>query len=172
MPSYPWTCYACQSSSPASTEICAACGFPVAASSVQIAQTRRKIAAIQSPKQTIERSKEPAAIKPHSIKAVEDSSKSTQPHAAHALLIFAFGVVCLVGAYQSFASGHWPVFMPPQLDLFAVPFTWLSERIGSVVGGVLAGLVGVTSVVASVGIFSSPSATPCIFPKTTRESEI
>lgn len=65
-----------------------------------------------------------------------------EPSAIGALLMVGLGMLCLYGAYQSFAGGHWPAYMPPQLDLFAVPLSWLSEKLGAYVGGTLAGLVG------------------------------
>jgi hypothetical protein len=66
------------------------------------------------------------------------------------LLTVAFGTLCLFGAYKSFTGGHWPAFMPPQLDLFAVPLSWLSERLGAYVGGALAGVVGLVCVLGGL----------------------
>lgn len=65
-----------------------------------------------------------------------------EPSIIGALLMVGFGMFCLFGAYQSLTGGHWPAYMPPQLDLFAVPLSWLSEKLGAYVGGILAGLVG------------------------------
>jgi hypothetical protein len=166
MPSYAWTCYACQSSNPAGTEKCVACGFSASASSAEIAEARRKLATSQPTEPSNESTNEAPVSLRHEVQPEEKPSEPKQPNGVHALLLFLFGIVCLVGSYQSFSSGHWPVFMPPQLDLFAVPFTWLSEQVGAVVGGALACLVGLASVVASLGIFAAPPARPNPIPLT------
>jgi hypothetical protein len=69
------------------------------------------------------------------------------------VLLILFGLLCLVGACLSFANSHWPSFMPPQLDLVAVPLGWLSEKLGAWVGGSVAAVVGVFSVLA--GLFGT-----------------
>jgi hypothetical protein len=40
--------------------------------------------------------------------------------------------------------------MPPQLDLVAVPLSWLSEKLGAWVGGAVAGIVGVVFVLGGL----------------------
>jgi hypothetical protein len=78
------------------------------------------------------------------------STNANEPSALIALLMVGFGVLCLIGAYKSFTDGHWPAFMPPQLDLLAVPLSWLSERLGAYVGGAIAALVGVVCVIGGL----------------------
>ncbi|WP_284620790.1 hypothetical protein [Aquabacterium humicola] len=69
------------------------------------------------------------------------------------MLLIVFGFLCLFGAYKAFTGGHWPGFMPPKLDLFAVPLSWISERLGAYVGGTIATGVGVVCVIG--GLFSA-----------------
>jgi hypothetical protein len=66
------------------------------------------------------------------------------------VLLVLFGVLCLVGACLSFANLRWPSFMPPQLDLVAVPLGWLSEKLGAWVGGAVAAVVGVFSILTGL----------------------
>ena len=80
----------------------------------------------------------------------ESDNRSPKPPALVALILVGFGVLCLVGAVQSFSTGHWSAFMPPQLDLLAVPLSWLSEKLGAWVGGTVAALIGAGSIAAGV----------------------
>jgi hypothetical protein len=73
-----------------------------------------------------------------------------EPSALAAVVLFVVGVVCLVGAVLSFSNARWPAFMLPQLDLVAVPLSWLSEKLGAWVGGALAAVVGVFSILAGL----------------------
>jgi hypothetical protein len=64
-------------------------------------------------------------------------------HPIAALVCLVFGAVCLFGGVASLTTGKWPAFMPPQLDIIAIPLAVVSDRLASIVGGVLAILVGV-----------------------------
>lgn len=52
------------------------------------------------------------------------------------LLFIALGLVLLVGAYQAASQGQWPVFMPPQIDLFGLLF----NAFGNTLGGYISAL--------------------------------
>jgi len=139
MLNYAWVCFACQGSNGAGTEVCQHCGFTARATArnIELAQNGRANQAPPSPAQPV-------------LEAVASSARPTAPAPLVALLLVAFGVLCLVGAYQSFLHGRWPAFMPPQLDLFAVPLSWLSEKLGAWVGGAIAGFVGVFCVLGGI----------------------
>jgi hypothetical protein len=83
-----------------------------------------------------------------SCTAVAEPAQSPNPNNAStnsegaAVLVVVFGVLCLVGSIFSFTDGKWPIFMPPQLDVIAIPLSALSERVGAYVGGVVAGVIG------------------------------
>ena len=94
-----------------------------------------------------------ASASVEAIADAESEKRSPESPALVALILVGFGVLCLVGAVQSFSTGHWPAFMPPQLDLLAVPLSWLSEKLGAWVGGTVAALIGAGSIAA--GIFGA-----------------
>ena len=146
MPTYAWVCFACQRRNAAGTERCEHCGFSARATTREIGVAREQFA----------RSQDRAAppTKPgEGQPATRLSSATKDPSSLVAVLMVGFGVVCLFGAYKSLTNGHWPAFMPPHLDLLAVPLGWLSERLGAYVGGVLSILLGVVCVV--VGLASA-----------------
>jgi ribosomal protein L40E len=143
MSNYSWVCFACEASNPPGAEVCARCGFSARAKGQEIARAKEAQRTVCEPLSP----EDPASI------ALNRVPKRPEPSALVALLLVGFGVLCLVGGYQSFANGHWPAFMPPQLDLLAVPLSWLSERLGAWVGGALAVVVGLVCVVA--GIFGA-----------------
>lgn len=141
MQSYAWTCFACQRGNAAGTERCAHCNFPTSASTAEIEAAQARITPVQAT------TPQPAPIAPPPF---PESQSRSEPSALVALLMVAFGVFCLFGSYKSFTGGHWPAFMPPQLDLIAVPLSWLSERLGAFVGGALSALVGLVCIVGGV----------------------
>ena len=131
MPAYTWVCFVCEQSNPSVTEVCQHCGANAQATGQQIEAARRSRA-------------QPAAPLPSTsvTPAGPSVAASHKPSTLASLFCVAFGALCLFGAYQSFSNGHWPAYLPPQLDLFAVPFSLLSEKLGAYVGGVVAVLVG------------------------------
>jgi len=134
MPKYAWVCYVCERTNVAGSNICSECGISASATGSEIEAARRKaIVHVQA-------STGPSAAAPTS--EVQPSVRREQPSALVAFICIGFGGLCLVGSYQAFAGGHWPAYMPPQLDLLAVPLSWLSEKLGAYVGGALAGLLG------------------------------
>jgi hypothetical protein len=142
MPSYSWVCFSCEGSNEPGTEICRHCGFGATATTREITAHRGVLLGGQ-----------PSEAPVPAPQGASVESKSSEPSALIALLLFAVGVLCLVGSYQSFANGRWPVFMPPQLDLLAVPLGWLSERLGAWVGGLFAAVIGVFCVLG--GLFGA-----------------
>ena len=146
MPSYAWTCFVCEKVSPADTEACVHCGFSACASGRDIAAARQ--------------STRPEPPRSPIVPSVSAPAKTAPPlNGAHGLLFLSFGALCLAGAFVALSTGHWPAFMPPQLDLFAVPLALLSERLGAVVGGLIAGVVGLSCVVLAVAVFRKSNGT-------------
>ena len=60
-----------------------------------------------------------------------------------AFLFIAFGAYLLCGAYSAFANAKWPIFMPPQLDVFGFLFRIFGEPAGAYLGGALLVVLGV-----------------------------
>jgi len=83
---------------------------------------------------------------------VNRRSPSSVSPVGGALVLLAFGAWLLLGAYVALTGGQWPPFMPPQFDLLAVPLTFISRLLGAVVGGLLAGIVGLLCVAAAIGL--------------------
>ena len=137
MPNYAWTCFACDSANPAGSEICGRCGFAAQADGRDIVAARKRFAGVAS---------DTPAPQPHA----KANASPEEPRPFVALIVIASGVVCLFGAVQSFVTGKWPAYMPPQLDVFALPLSMLSERLGAAVGGVLSAIVGIFCVVGGL----------------------
>lgn len=141
MPNYAWVCFGCAGSNSAGTEACCQCGMSARATGREIAAARRSHL-------------EPAGrANPSSSSAPVARSNPSEPTPLAALVLIVFGAICLVGAYQSLSSGHWPVFMPPQMDLLAVPLSFISEKLGAWVGAVVAGVVGIGSIAGGLFAF-------------------
>lgn len=158
MPSYDWSCHLCNSANTANSDRCKACDFPAVASGADIAKARKRLAANHG--------KEPAPELQHDLlEGLQNKATSArepeakQSHETLALWGLLLGIVCLAGGYQSLTSGHWPIYMPPQLDFFALPLTWLSEEAGAIVGGILACLVGVLCLIGGAIALASPPQT-------------
>jgi hypothetical protein len=79
----------------------------------------------------------------------ESSSSNAAPTPLATVLTFAVGVLCVVGGWSSLAGGKWPIYMPPQLDVIALPLSWASERLGAYVGGAIALAVGAACVIGA-----------------------
>lgn len=56
--------------------------------------------------------------------------------------LLAFGGYLLAGAYYGFTYAKWPVFMPPQLDVFGLIFSLFGDQAGGYVGGGLLCVLG------------------------------
>jgi hypothetical protein len=139
MPGYAWVCFACETSNAADTDVCGQCGMSASATGHQISAAKAARSSAVSGGQAIPQSGYPFPPRP-----------TAEASPLVAVLLVVFGGVCLVGAVASFTNSHWPVFMPPQLDAVAVPLSWLSEKLGAWVGGALAAVVGVFSIVAGL----------------------
>ena len=140
MPNYAWVCFACEHVNAAGTETCEHCGFGAQATGKDIEAARRSRAETEltgAPSARLESRKTP-------------TPDEKEPSAFMSLLLIPFGLLCLFGAYQSFTGGHWPAFLPPQLDLIAVPLSWLSEKLGAYVGGGLAAMLGLFCVLGGL----------------------
>lgn len=86
------------------------------------------------------------------MSAHERSPQKTKPVGAGTVILCLLGAAWfLIGAVVALNSGKWPVFMPPQLDLIAVPISMLSEKWGAYVGGSVAALLGLALI--ALGIF-------------------
>ena len=74
-----------------------------------------------------------------------------------ALGCIAFGLYLMAGASLAF-TGHWPGFLPPQMDGIALLFSWLPEPNGTYVAGAVTGLLGVGCVAFGIALWTSPAA--------------
>lgn len=68
------------------------------------------------------------------------------------LFFIAFGIYLLAGAYSAASSGEWPIFMPPQIDLFGLLFRIFGKPWGGYVGALFLALLGGGS--AWLGVFA------------------
>lgn len=66
------------------------------------------------------------------------------------LLGCGFGAYLLYGAFCSFTGVHWPGFMPPQLDVVAFVFSFISEAASAYVAGTVAALLGAAILAGAV----------------------
>jgi hypothetical protein len=64
------------------------------------------------------------------------------------LVVLALCPVCLYGGLVAIWQGHWPGFMPPQLDGFAALLGFVSPRLAAVVVGLFAVLLGAGGLIA------------------------
>jgi hypothetical protein len=56
--------------------------------------------------------------------------------------MFAMGVYVLFGAFFAATESTWPVFMPPQLDVFCLAFRLFGKEAGALTGAIFLGIVG------------------------------
>ncbi|WP_189420216.1 hypothetical protein [Cellvibrio zantedeschiae] len=69
------------------------------------------------------------------IKLKSNNKSKSRNHSATAILLILFGAYFLMGAFVSFSSGKWPIFMPPQFDIIALFFTLVDEKIATYIAG-------------------------------------
>lgn len=81
-----------------------------------------------------------------------------------ALFGCAFGAYLLYGAYCSFSAARWPAFMPPQLDVVALVFSFISDTTSAYVAGAVAALLGATTLGGTIFLVYLG----CQLPSTTR----
>ena len=72
-----------------------------------------------------------------------------------AVVFLLFGIPWLLGALVSYSPGSWPDWMPLQVDIIAVPISWVSSKVGSSVATALALLVGIFFVSWAIAAFIS-----------------
>lgn len=114
----------CSASNPAGAEKCTACDFPAIASAQEI----NKASQMETPR------------------------NETSPRDA-SLLLVAFGVYLLWGAYFAFSNAEWPWFMPPQLDFIGMLLSALGDPIGAYCGGGFLALLGIALVSFPIVLF-------------------
>ena len=146
MPTYAWRCLVCDSSNSSTDERCISCAFPASAPGQAILEARAAAIAERARRQVAEatagQGPEPDALNSE-VSAITTPTDVQPPTSGLSLLILFSGIVCLIGGVSSIAAGHWPGYLPPFLDLIAVPLSLLSETLGAVVGGLLAITLGV-----------------------------
>jgi hypothetical protein len=135
---YAWRCSVCETSNAAGVDTCAECGIPATTTGTAILEARRKRTASRQPgsRQYSDRP-EPGALAGEGLGPVL---------ATVGVFLIALGLVSL-------AHGHWPGFLPPQLDALEALSSAVVAQIGvlpafalGLVSGVL--LVAVASVLA------------------------
>jgi len=72
-----------------------------------------------------------------------------------AVAFLLFGIFWLLGALVSLSTGSRPDWMPPQVEIIAVPISWVSSKVGSRVGEALAFFVGIFFVSLAIARFIS-----------------
>lgn len=66
------------------------------------------------------------------------------------LVLIAFGLYLLFGAYFLWRYTKWPIFLPPQLDLFGLLFSLFGEKIGAYIGAIFLTVLGLICVLAPI----------------------
>jgi AraC-like DNA-binding protein len=66
-----------------------------------------------------------------------------------------FGIVGLMAALAFLSTGSRPDWIPPQVDIIAVPISWVSSKVDSRVGAALAFFVGIAFVSLAIARFLS-----------------
>ena len=125
-PHYTWTCHLCGASNSPNTNTCSRCHFAAVASAKDIAARKETLGP-------------PTPAKPVTNRDL--------------FLILAFGVYLIAGGTAAFTSGHWPIFLPPQLEVVGFVFNSLPKPFAGYISGVLlSGLGGIllVGVVAEV----------------------
>jgi hypothetical protein len=62
-----------------------------------------------------------------------------------AWLFLTFGVLFLSGAYIAAYSGEWPIFLPPQVDIFGLVFGIFGKPMGGYLAAVFLFVLGIGS---------------------------
>jgi hypothetical protein len=60
-------------------------------------------------------------------------------------LFLAFGVLFIAGAYVAASRGEWPIFLPPQVDLFRFVFGFFGQPVGGYLAAIFLFALGVGS---------------------------
>lgn len=136
MTGYTWICFSCQRPNPAGREECVHCGAAACQSGRQIAEAQ--------------------GVRSHDAKVQANQSSpppSPSPGTGEVglfsgLAMLAFCVVCIYGGLVAMWGGHWPAFMPPQLDGLAALLSFASPELAAVIVGLLAVLLGVGGLAA------------------------
>lgn len=78
------------------------------------------------------------------------TSAKTEADGSSSLLLVLFGAYLIAGAVSSIVNEHWPIFMPPQLDLLAlIGGGWDSVSAAYIAGGIT-GVLGVLCFVMGI----------------------
>jgi hypothetical protein len=115
MTPYAWRCSVCDGSNPAGSNACVVCGHPARSSGTAILKAREHLAS----------SKESVGKLVASAK-----SPSSTPHLEVRGVLAVLGVLLFAIGLASLAHGHWPGFLPPQLDALEAVASFIAQRLG------------------------------------------
>lgn len=65
----------------------------------------------------------------------------------------AFGLYFLIGAYVGASHAEWPIFMPPQIDLFGLLFSVFGKPLGAYLGAMFLAVLGMGCVWLGIVVF-------------------
>ena len=136
-PSYNWVCQVCEAPNAAGAATCAKCGFPATAKGKAIAAAR-------------------SGLHPQVQTRTDPETKQKRSPLTpwQRFVVAVFGFWLAAGGFVSLTRGHWPNWMPPYLDVIAVPISFLSAGLGAVIGGFVSGALGLLLL---LGAFNPPS---------------
>ncbi len=146
-PSYQWACHRCGATNAPGLDVCRACGFPAVASANEIGKTNAP-----APQQFCRLGSEPIG---EEARRLPHTDADGEANGGSSVLLIVFGAYLMAGSYSSIVNKHWPIFMPPQLDLVAlVAGGWDSVSAAYIAGGIT-GVLGVLCFVLGIPGFRS-----------------
>lgn len=139
LPSHYCECHRCGATNTPGIESCLSCGAPALASSRDFGKIDTPVSQENSQLQS-----EPIGEEYPQLPRTDVNAKQND---GNSVWLIVFGTYLMAGAYSSIVNQHWPIFMPPQLDLVAfIAGGWDSVSAAYIAGGIT-GVLGVICVI-------------------------
>ncbi len=148
-PSSHWKCHRCGATNAPGIEDCRSCSAPALASSRDVGKTNTLLSQEDSQLQSEPIGEEYPQLPDTDV----DTKLNAKQNDGNSVWLIVFGTYLMAGAYSSIVNQHWPIFMPPQLDLVAfIAGGWDSVSAAYIAGGIT-GVLGVICVILGFLVF-------------------